>query len=44
MWLWYSEVAFVDLVKPLDSMKGAASYKLAAFFDLRLEAFETQIA
>jgi hypothetical protein len=36
--LWYSQVAFVALVKPLDSIKGAASYKLAAFFALRLEA------
>lgn len=29
--LWYSQVAFVALVKPLDSIKGAASTNLQPF-------------
>jgi hypothetical protein len=36
----YGRDAFVALVTPLESIEGAASEKLAAFFALRLEAVE----
>jgi hypothetical protein len=38
--LWYTSVAFVALVKPLDALEGAASPNLRPLFLLRLGAFE----